>query len=142
MLDALDDAEDLYFDTVSQIRLDRWSRGRVGLVGDAAAAVSLLAGEGCGLGITEAYVLAGELAGSRGDHEAAFAGYERRLRPFIADKQAGALKLIPFFAAETRAKLWLRNLGMRALTIPGVAELVARRSFADDFDLPEYPWTG
>ena len=62
ILAALDGVDDLYFDVVSQIRLDRWSRGRTALVGDAAACVSLMAGEGTGLAMTEAYVLAGELA--------------------------------------------------------------------------------
>ena len=61
ILAALDGVDDLYFDVVSQIRLDRWSRGRTALVGDAAACVSLMAGEGTGLAMTEAYVLAGEL---------------------------------------------------------------------------------
>ena len=54
ILAALDGVDDLYFDVVSQIRLDRWSRGRTALVGDAAACVSLLAGEGTGLAMTEA----------------------------------------------------------------------------------------
>ena len=54
ILDRLDDADDLYFDTAGQIRLERWSRGRVALLGDAAAAVSLMAGEGTGLAMLEA----------------------------------------------------------------------------------------
>ncbi|AGL26055.1 hypothetical protein J113_04140 [Mycobacterium tuberculosis CAS/NITR204] len=40
ILAALDDVEDLYFDVVSQIRMDRWSRGRVLLIGDAAGCIS------------------------------------------------------------------------------------------------------
>ena len=36
ILEALDRATDLYFDRVSQIRMNAWSRGRVVLVGDAA----------------------------------------------------------------------------------------------------------
>jgi 2-polyprenyl-6-methoxyphenol hydroxylase-like FAD-dependent oxidoreductase len=66
ILAALDDVDDLYFDVVSQIRLNRWSRGRTALIGDAAACVSLLAGEGTGLAMTQAYVLAGELARAGG----------------------------------------------------------------------------
>src|SRR5262249_28717720 len=49
ILEAMDDAQDIYFDRVSQIVMDRWSTGRVALIGDAAACVSLLAGEGTGL---------------------------------------------------------------------------------------------
>jgi flavin-dependent dehydrogenase len=36
----------IYFDRVSQIRLDRWTKGRTALVGDAVACVSFLAGQG------------------------------------------------------------------------------------------------
>src|SRR5271163_3282866 len=99
---ALDDVDDLYFDVVSQIRMDRWSQGRAVLIGDAAACVSLLAGEGTGLAMTEAYVLAGELKRADGDHRQAFEAYETRLRPFIDGKQTGAAKLISFFATRTR----------------------------------------
>ena len=57
----------IYFDRVSQIRMDRWTKGRTALVGDAAACVSLMAGEGSGLAMAEAYVLAGELRDCGGD---------------------------------------------------------------------------
>ena len=43
ILDELDRAPELYFDSVSQIRMNAWSRGRVALVGDAAFCVSLVA---------------------------------------------------------------------------------------------------
>ena len=43
MLDALDDADDLYFDVVSQIKMDHWSRGRVGSSGTPRAASHCLA---------------------------------------------------------------------------------------------------
>jgi 2-polyprenyl-6-methoxyphenol hydroxylase-like FAD-dependent oxidoreductase len=36
ILAALDSCTEFYFDRVSQIRMDAWSRGRVGLIGDAA----------------------------------------------------------------------------------------------------------
>lgn len=138
ILARLDSATDVYFDVVSQIRLDRWSQGRVALLGDAAAAVSFLAGEGTGLAMLEAYVLTGELARAAGDHRIAFAAYDRRLRTFVADKQRAAYRYLPFFAGTTRLGLGLRNLGLRAMTIPGLAELLASRSFRDDIDLPDY----
>jgi len=138
ILARLDEADDLYFDGVSQIRLDRWSRGRVALLGDAAAAVSLLAGEGTGLAMLEAYVLAGELHRAGGDHLIALPAYHQRLQKFLWDKQIGAQKFISFFAAQTRVGLQLRNLGMRALGVRPLAKLVAARSFRDDFELPDY----
>lgn len=61
ILAALESCDDLYFDSVSQIRMDKWSQGRVGLVGDAAFCPSLLAGQGSALSMLAAYVLAGEM---------------------------------------------------------------------------------
>ena len=138
MLRAMDAVDELYFDEVSQIRMPHWSRGRVALVGDAAACVSLLAGEGTGLAMTEAYVLAGELLCAGGDHATAFAAYESRLRRFIEGKQAGAERLVGFFAARTRFGLWLRNLGLRAMDALPLAQRLGGRAVRDEFALPEY----
>lgn len=141
MLAALDDGpggvDDLYFDVVSQIRMDRWSSGRVLLIGDAAACISLLGGEGTGLAITEAYVLAGELARAGGEVRRAFDAYEARLRPFIAGKQAAAARYIGFFATRTRFGLWLRNVALQTMNIAPLATLFAG-SVRDDFELPDY----
>lgn len=83
ILEALGSADDIYFDRVSQIRMDTWSKGRTALIGDAAACVSLLAGEGTGLAISEGYVLAGELNKCGGNYAEAFARYESTLMPFL-----------------------------------------------------------
>lgn len=138
ILDAVDASDDLYFDVVSQVRLPRWSQGRVALVGDAAACVSLLAGEGTGLAMAEAHVLAGELARAGGDHRAAFERYEARLRPLIAAKQATAKRLIGFFATRTRLGLWLRNQALKAMGLGPLARRLAARGIRDDFVLPDY----
>ena len=61
VLRELDRTEEVYFDSVSLIRMPSWSRGRVALVGDAAFCVSLLAGQGSALAMVSSYVLAGEL---------------------------------------------------------------------------------
>lgn len=139
ILAVLEGVDDLYFDVVSQIRLDRWSRGRTALVGDAAACVSLLAGEGTGLAMTEAYVLAGELVCARGDYWRAFDAYETRLRRFVEAKQGAAQKYLPVFATQTRLGIWFRNLAMRAMDFRPLAGLLLTRSVRDDFELPDYP---
>ncbi|MFH8796161.1 FAD-dependent monooxygenase [Streptomyces sp. NPDC017941] len=98
MVDALRGADDLFFDTAGQIRMPRWTRGRVALVGDAAYAPSFLTGQGTSLALAGAYVLANSLATHR-DHTAAFGAYERDLRAFVAMNQAlvdsGAATLFP-----------------------------------------------
>ena len=67
-----------------------WSKGRVMLIGDAACAVSLLAGEGTGLAIMQAYVLAGELEAVQGDYGTAFRTTRNRLRAFVEGKRIAA----------------------------------------------------
>ena len=76
ILDVLDHTNDLYFDRVSQIRMSKWSQGRIALVGDAAYCVSLVAGQGSALAMTGAYVLAAELAKTSGRYVDGFANYE------------------------------------------------------------------
>ncbi len=138
LLDAMDGSEDLYFDRVSQIHLPHWSANRVALVGDAAACPSLLAGEGSGLGMLEAYVLAGELHRADGDYALALAAYERRLRTFVTSKQKGARWFRGFFAPQTGLGLMLRKLGIRAFALPLLAKPFWARSLRDDFTLPDY----
>ncbi len=140
MLACMERANEIYFDRVSQIRMPAWTRGRAALVGDAAACVSLLAGEGTGLAMVEAYVLAGELRVSGGDHVAAFAGYERRLMPFLAAKQASAAKFASSFAPRTQFGLWFRDHVTRLFRVPAVADDFIGRDLRDDIELPDYDW--
>lgn len=91
LIDALRGTDDLFFDTVSQIRMPTWSKGRVALVGDAAFAPSFRSGQGTSMALVGAYVLAGELA-AHDDPVVAFAAYERTLRHFVEANQALALK--------------------------------------------------
>ena len=100
ILHAMPQATTFYFDSVSQIRMPSWSRGRVALVGDAAACPSLLAGQGSALAMVEGYVLAAELARSNGDHVEAFTRYHERLGPFLISKQDAALGLGVAFAPK------------------------------------------
>jgi 2-polyprenyl-6-methoxyphenol hydroxylase-like FAD-dependent oxidoreductase len=135
---AMQQVDDIYFDRVSQIRMDRWTKGRTALVGDAAACVSLMAGEGTGLAMAEAYVLAGELNDSKGDHVAAFARYQERLIPLLKEKQRAAVKFASAFAPRTRLGVAFRNIASRCLQLPVLAEFVVGRELRDDFVLPDY----
>ena len=92
ILAHLDDTPDFYLDQVAQVVMDRWSSGRVGLLGDAAFSSSPLSGQGTGLALVGAYLLAGELAAAGWDPEAGFAGYEGRMRSFVeANQEIGRL---------------------------------------------------
>ncbi|MGB2636013.1 MAG: hypothetical protein WAM58_18940 [Candidatus Acidiferrum sp.] len=142
ILDALDSANELYFDRVSQISMGAqtgsWTRGRVTLLGDAASCVSLLAGQGSALAMVAAYVLAGELHCAGGDYKTAFAQYQHRLQTFVLNKQKGALRFAGTFAPKSKFSMFLRNKFMSLLRIPWVADRVAGRGLADDLVLPKY----
>ncbi|MFE3583600.1 FAD-dependent monooxygenase [Streptomyces vinaceus] len=92
ILAHLDDTPDFYLDEVAQVVMDRWSSGRVGLLGDAAFSSSPMSGQGTGLALVGAYVLAGELAGAGWDPDTGFARYEARMRSIVeANQEIGRL---------------------------------------------------
>jgi hypothetical protein len=127
ILGELSSTQALYFDRVSQVKMETWWRGRVALVGDAAFCVSLMAGQGSALAMTSAYVLAGELAKAIGRHEEAFGNYEMRLRAYISSIQKGAERFSTAFAPKTCLRLCLRNQVIKACAIPGLARLTFGR---------------
>jgi 2-polyprenyl-6-methoxyphenol hydroxylase-like FAD-dependent oxidoreductase len=104
----------------------------------AAACPPLLAGEGTGLAMTEAYGLAGEVARAKANYPLAFRNYELELRNSIEGKQKSALNFASFFAPRTSRGLWLRDQAIRLLRIRPLAYLLTGRSLKDDFTLPDY----
>jgi 2-polyprenyl-6-methoxyphenol hydroxylase-like FAD-dependent oxidoreductase len=108
-------ADDFYFDRLCQIQLDRWSQGRVALLGDAGYCGSPMAGNGTSMALVGAYVLAGELAVAGGDHRMAFDRYEREMRDFVTRCQkfarGGPRTLMP----RSRTQIWLRDRSINAL---------------------------
>ncbi|MBX3136291.1 FAD-binding domain [Candidatus Obscuribacterales bacterium] len=138
ILRALHNANDLYFDSVSQIIMPSWSKERAVLVGDAAFCPSLLAGQGSALAMAGSYVLAGELKRASGDHKIAFAAYEKRLRAFIEKKQKGAENFGKWFAPDTQFAVFLRNQITKLFAIPFFADKFVRDTIADELRLPDY----
>ncbi len=118
----------VYFDRVSQIRMPSWSKGRVALVGDAAACASLLVGEGTGLAMTEAYVLAGELTRAAGDVPLAFQRYHEKLGRFVAEQQDRAKAYRMFFAPANQPSVWTRDLLIKMAGLPGLTKFMARHA--------------
>ena len=138
ILARLETATELYFDSVSQIRMPRWSKGRVALVGDAAHCPSLLAGEGASFAMGGAYILAGELNRAAGDFATAFQNYENRFRDFIVAKQKSAEDFAGSFTPRTRFGIFVRDQVLRLSAIPFVADWLMRRFITDEFELPVY----
>ena len=140
LLGQMPAAADFYFDSVSQVRLDRWSSGRVALIGDAGYAAGP-GGNGTGTAVVAAYVLAGELAAARGDYRAAFARYEHLLRGYVAGSQKQARGGRDFLAPATAKKIRQRDRFYRMLPyLPtkGLIRYLSTRT-ATAIKLPEYP---
>jgi 2-polyprenyl-6-methoxyphenol hydroxylase-like FAD-dependent oxidoreductase len=137
IVDSLDASDDLYFDRVSQIRMDHWTKGRVALVGDAAFAPSLLAGQGSALAMIAVYILAGELARAR-SHQEAFGRYEARLSGFMRQKQNAAEQFAGSMAPKTRFGIFVRNQVTKTFGLPLVGKLIVGRSVSDELALPDY----
>lgn len=130
-------AEDFYFNSVQQIRMPAWAKGRVALVGDAAYSPSFLTGQGSSLALVGAYVLASELA-LHADHRDAFVAYQRKLRPFVEMNQAsiatGKVGMIPM----TPEQLMARNARLVELSRSTAAQANTPRAAHSAFDLGEY----
>ena len=134
LLDHLPATREFVFDPVSRATVDRYSRGRVVLLGDAAYG-NTLGGFGTGLAIVGAYVLAGELHRAGGDHTIAYPQYETTFRGYATVSQkvnAGRL-----LAPATRLGLWTRNTVFTvAPLVAGLVRLMDR--FATDIALDDY----
>ncbi|MCX2180204.1 FAD-dependent monooxygenase [Streptomyces sp. SKN60] len=114
-LDELDRTPGFYFDSIAQLRMDAWSRGRVTLVGDAGYCPGPAVGGSTSLAVVGAYVLAGELARAGGDHERAFPAYERAMAEHVRGSREVALSAAKTLVPTSR--LGVRGLAQGARLI-------------------------
>lgn len=138
ILSALQQVDDIYFDSISQIRMDAWAKGRVVLIGDAAACPSLIAGEGAGLALAAAYVLAGELHRHGGNSAAAITRYQALLKAPFARKQKQAESLVASFVPRTSLGVRVRDYATLLMRLPVFPNILMGRYFHDEIVLPEY----
>jgi 2-polyprenyl-6-methoxyphenol hydroxylase-like FAD-dependent oxidoreductase len=108
LLEKMHTAPDLYFDAVSQIRMETWSHGRAVLLGDAGYSPALLTGQGSTLAMMGAYILAGELKVALGDHKLAFPQYEQVFRPVVRQEQKKAGANARILVPATPVGLWVQ----------------------------------
>ncbi|KAI1294298.1 hypothetical protein F5Y03DRAFT_319590 [Xylaria venustula] len=152
---ALNTDNDFYLERMALVKLDRWFKGRVALVGDAAWCPTANTGMGTTSSIVGAYILAGEISrycgrgdtkpsgkADTGDNIAkALAAYDAKFRPFMDQVQKGVgegsdwgysllssafgITLMYFVAAV--ASFFRVNVGAMAL-----------KEQVKDWDLPDY----
>jgi 2-polyprenyl-6-methoxyphenol hydroxylase-like FAD-dependent oxidoreductase len=87
ILQYMQDSPNFYFDSINQIIMDKWSKQRVVLVGDAGYSVSLSLGQGTTIAMVGAYVLAGELAAHKHDLQTGLNNYEKELQEYVDTNQ-------------------------------------------------------
>ncbi|SDS32269.1 FAD-dependent monooxygenase [Microlunatus soli] len=135
VLRRLPDAGEFTLDSISRVAVDRYARGRIVLLGDAAYG-NTLGGFGTGLAIVGGYVLAGELEAADGDHHTAFDRYEKIFRPYAKISKSGNAG--PFMAPPTDAAIRRRNLTFRSgLLLKAMLKITDL--FATRIKLPDYP---
>ena len=115
LLTELDQAEDLYLDSISQVVMEAWTSGRVALVGDAGYSPGAAVGGGTSLAIIGAYLLASELLRAGGDHVRGFAAYQRALEPVVRESRMIGPAAIKLIIPQSRRQIWLTAQAARVL---------------------------
>lgn len=140
LLTGLAETPEVHFDSIAQVHLDSYARGRVCLTGDAAWCASPRSGMGTTLAVVGAYLLSHELHTAGGDYAAAFVRCQRLMEPYVARCQKIAVDALNAERFATGRLAPLRNIALRMLRIPVVSKLVARQSLAvaRSFTLPNY----
>jgi 2-polyprenyl-6-methoxyphenol hydroxylase-like FAD-dependent oxidoreductase len=128
LLAELTGAQDLYFDSISQVIMNAWSRGRVTLVGDAGYSPGPAVGGGTSIAMVGAYVLAGELARAGGDPAVALPAYDAKMTEFVRRaRKLGTTTmrtLIPATPAQVRLMIGMMRV------VPRLPVFLQRRLWA------------
>lgn len=122
-----------FFDTIAQVEMPAWSKGRVVLLGDSAACLTFLSGQGTSTALAGAYILARELAGK--PYAQAFAGYEARLRPMTTRMQATSRRIGGHYVPETALGMKIQSWLLPLMLSRPFAGLTAKRMMAEELEL-------
>jgi 2-polyprenyl-6-methoxyphenol hydroxylase-like FAD-dependent oxidoreductase len=128
LLAELDDTPAFYFDSITQLRLGTWSRGRVTLVGDAGYCPGPAVGGSTSMAVVGAYILAGELATHAPDHSAGFGAYEREIGRYVKRSRTFAVSAAKKVVPARPLDLWMIVQAARLINLlPGsVSRAVAK----------------
>ncbi|HXO58153.1 MAG TPA: FAD-dependent oxidoreductase, partial [Mycobacterium sp.] len=145
-LAEVDHSPTFYFDSISQLALDIWSRGRVTLVGDAGYCPGPAVGGSTSLAVIGAYVLAGELIAARGDHLHAFAAYQQEMAGKVSRSRVFARGAAKTLLPGSSAGVWAVTRGVQLVSsLPApftraVAKLNTKGvRMHDSMAVPDYP---
>ena len=121
--------ETIFMDTVTQIHMPTWHKGRVVLVGDACSCMTLISGQGASMALGGAYLLAQALR-DQADHAAAFRHYEAQVRPAIEKRQKSARDFAKAFVPHTKLELLVQQIVMKVVLREAFIPLLRRQFVA------------
>jgi 2-polyprenyl-6-methoxyphenol hydroxylase-like FAD-dependent oxidoreductase len=131
ILNRMETSDDFYFDTVTQVKMNSWTKGRIALLGDAGYCPSPLSGQGNNLAFVGAYILAGELKAANGNYRQAFTRYNALLRSFVdANQKFGVWVSESFLTDDEVSKEIAEERSNKILTMI--------KSVSNAITLPEY----
>ncbi|GAA4881110.1 FAD-dependent monooxygenase [Actinomycetospora straminea] len=133
LLDEVDRSPAFYFDAITQLVLDTWSRGRVALVGDAGYCPGPAVGGSTSLAVVGAHTLAGELAEADGDTAVAYPAYEAAMADYVHQSRAFATTMARRLVPGSRVGVWALTTG--TALVARLPRAVGRRLVALGGDL-------
>jgi 2-polyprenyl-6-methoxyphenol hydroxylase-like FAD-dependent oxidoreductase len=116
-LAELDGTSSFYFDSITQLQLETWSRGRVTLVGDAGYCPGPAVGGSTSTSVLGAYILAGELARAGADYPRAFAAYEQQMGEAVRRSRAFARSMGKSVVPNSAAGVWALTRGAQLVSL-------------------------
>jgi 2-polyprenyl-6-methoxyphenol hydroxylase-like FAD-dependent oxidoreductase len=126
VLDSLEQAPDVLFDSVHQVKMPRWSTRRVVLVGDSAWCMTTYSGMGASSSLRGGAALGQAVQEHPDDLDTALGAWEAGMRPFITEHQRTARIKQQRFVPSNRTTEVLRS------AVLGLARRVVHRRLAAD----------
>ncbi|KAI6092566.1 FAD/NAD(P)-binding domain-containing protein [Hypoxylon rubiginosum] len=141
LMDGLEKTTDFYAQQIGQVKMDRWYKGRVVLLGDSAFCPSPITGMGTTAAFVGAYVLAGELVKHGEDIPAALASYNETLRPFISEIQRMPPGAPWIFYPRTTWGIWFLQMCFWVVAFLRIDQIFHQLMPEDrgNCKVPEYP---
>jgi 2-polyprenyl-6-methoxyphenol hydroxylase-like FAD-dependent oxidoreductase len=130
LLDDIPDPHAIFMDTVTQIKMPGWHKGRVVLVGDACGCPTLLSGQGASLAMGGAYMLAKALSETSG-YQDAFRLYELQVSPHVEERQKNARDLARSFVPRSKMEMKMQQVFMKLVLREAFAGLLRRQFGAE-----------
>ncbi|WP_437507257.1 FAD-dependent monooxygenase [Sorangium sp. So ce1099] len=135
LLDDFAAADEYLFDSVNQVRMNCWHKGRVVLVGDAAWCLTLYSGMGASTGMAGSELLGNMLEKYPDDVGRALVAWEEKLRPFITSLQADGLRMRALFTPSGEAQRILRAAFVRLASSPVTRPIFRRLTINDQLKM-------